>query len=80
MNHDAPLPQVNASEVISALEYAGFAIARTNGSHVQMKKEGHRFVVTVPQHGSRSIKAGTLRHIIRGAGLTKADFVNYLGR
>jgi len=78
LNEDAPLPQVNAREVIRALEHEGFSIVRTSGGHVQMKKPGHRYVVTVPQHGAKSIKPGTLRQIIRGAGITKAEFVDAL--
>lgn len=78
LSDDGPLPQVNAREVIAVLEFVGFHLVRTSGSHAQFKKEGHRFVVTVPQHGSKSIKAGTLRNIIRGAGLSKGDFINYL--
>lgn len=78
MNEDAPLPQVNAREVIRALESEGFSVVRTSGSHVQMKKPGHLYVVTVPQHGAKSIKPGTLRQIIRGAGLSKAQFVELL--
>lgn len=80
MNEDAPLPQVNAREVIRALESEGFSVARTSGSHVQMKKPGHRYVVTVPQHGAKSIKPGTLRQILRGAGITKAEFLAALER
>jgi predicted RNA binding protein YcfA (HicA-like mRNA interferase family) len=78
LNDDGPLPQVNAREVIAVLEFAGFHLARTSGSHAQYKKEGHRYVVTVPQHGSKSLKPGTLRSIIKGAGLTKGEFNSFL--
>lgn len=78
MDHDAVLPVVKASEVVRALQKAGFYISRTRGSHHQMKKDGHRYLVTVPQHGPTTIKPGTLRSIIRGAGLSKADFVKLL--
>jgi predicted RNA binding protein YcfA (HicA-like mRNA interferase family) len=78
MDDDAVLPVVKAREVIRALEKAGFYISRTRGSHHQMKKPGHRYLVSVPQHGPTTIKSGTLRAIINGAGLTKAQFVELL--
>ena len=78
MGDDAVLPVVKAREVVRALEKAGFYISSTNGSHHNMKKDGHRFLVTVPQHGPTTIKKGTLLSIIRGAGLSKAEFVELL--
>ncbi|HYK66147.1 MAG TPA: type II toxin-antitoxin system HicA family toxin [Patescibacteria group bacterium] len=61
-------------EVVSALERAGFFIHHSRGSHVQLK---HRNLpnlrVTVPYH-SRDLPAGTLRSIIRQAGLTVDQF------
>ncbi len=78
MDDDAVLPVVKANEVVRALEKVGFYIARTRGSHHQMKKDGHRYLVTVAQHGATTIPSGTLRQIIRGAGLTKAEFVALL--
>lgn len=78
MGDDTDLPVVKASDVIRALVKAGFYISRTRGSHHQMKKDGHRYLVTVAQHGPTTIPPGTLRNIIRGAGLSKAEFVALL--
>ena len=78
MDDDAVLPVVKSREVVRALEKAGFYISRTRGSHHQMKKVGHRYLVSVPQHGPTTIKSGTLRSIIRGAGLSKAEFIELL--
>ena len=78
MDDDAGLPVVKSREVVRALEKAGFYISTTRGSHHNMKKDGHRYLVTVPQHGATTIATGTLRKIIRGAGLSKAQFVELL--
>ena len=43
-----------------------------------MKKEGHPFVLGVTDHGAKSLKRGTLRSIIKDAGLTVGEFVALL--
>jgi len=43
-----------------------------------MKREGHRFLLSVPVHGRQNIKPGTLRALIGDAGLTKDEFVALL--
>lgn len=58
---------------------AGFTVDRQSGSHVTLKKPGHRFIVTIPMH-TKPLKEGTLRNIIRQAGLTVDEFLEHLGR
>jgi predicted RNA binding protein YcfA (HicA-like mRNA interferase family) len=65
------LPQVNGARVVRALERAGFVVLRQAGSHAQMRHStdlSRR--VTVPVHKGVDLKPGTLRAILRGAGLT----------
>jgi predicted RNA binding protein YcfA (HicA-like mRNA interferase family) len=70
------LPAVNARRVIRALERAGFVVDRVVGSHyVLASRNDPGRAVTVPFHGSRDLKPGTLRSIIRQSGLTVAEFV-----
>ena len=61
-------------EVVRILEKAGFTVVRFNGSHHIMAHDGHPNTVSVPVHGGRDIKAGTLRGIIKLAGLTRDEF------
>jgi predicted RNA binding protein YcfA (HicA-like mRNA interferase family) len=69
------LPVVKAREVIAALRRAGFEIKRVSGSHYLLAHpESPDRAVTVPFHGGRDIKSGTLRSIIRQAGLTIEAF------
>ena len=73
------LPALRARDVIRALERAGFAISRTSGSHCRLihaSDPARRF--TVPLHGSTDLKRGTLRGIIKQAGLTVAQFIALL--
>ena len=72
------LPTVSGREAIAAFEKAGFVVARTSASHHVMKKEGHTLLLTVPVHGNKALKPGTLRSLIRASGLTKEQFCAYL--
>lgn len=73
------LPAVNAQQVIAALKRAGFAVERIRGSHYILALPGDpRRAVTVPFHGAKDLKPGTLRSIIRRAGLTVEQFRDLL--
>jgi predicted RNA binding protein YcfA (HicA-like mRNA interferase family) len=73
------LPVVNGKRVIQALTKAGFTLNRIAGSHHVMTYPGdQKRTVTVPVHGARDLKPGTLRSIIRQAGLAVDDFIELL--
>jgi predicted RNA binding protein YcfA (HicA-like mRNA interferase family) len=61
---------------VTAFERAGFAVVRQRGSHVVMQKPGLERPLSVPQH--RRQKPGTLRALIRQAGLTVEEFMEFL--
>jgi predicted RNA binding protein YcfA (HicA-like mRNA interferase family) len=63
--------------VIRALGRAGFALDRIKGSHHIFLKQGHPTRVPVP-HPKKSIPIGTLRAIMREAGLTRDEFIELL--
>lgn len=73
------LPAVNGKQVIRALGRAGFVVNRTSGSHHML---AHRSdparIVIVPMHGSHDIKTGTLRSILKQAGITIEQFKDLL--
>jgi predicted RNA binding protein YcfA (HicA-like mRNA interferase family) len=71
------LPAVRPREVVRALERAGWQVHRQRGSHLSMKKEGSRFVVTVPMHRG-DLPKGTLRGILEDAELSIDEFVQLL--
>jgi predicted RNA binding protein YcfA (HicA-like mRNA interferase family) len=75
----AGLPVVSGRQVIQALSRAGFVIDRIVGSHhVLVHPRDARRTVIVPVHGGRDLKRGTLRSIIRQAGLTVDEFSDLL--
>lgn len=69
-----PLPTVTGREAVQALLRGGFALSHARGSHHYLRKPGASSLVVVPVHGSRDLPAGTLRSILRQAGLTIDDF------
>jgi len=72
----ASLPTVSGREVVAAFQKAGFALQRQRGSHLILTKPGDPLTLSVPDH--REFKPGTLRALIRKAGLTVEGFVTLL--
>jgi predicted RNA binding protein YcfA (HicA-like mRNA interferase family) len=66
-----PLPVLTAKQVVKGLERNGFAFARHKGSHATYRHQDGRIAV-VPIH-SGDLKRGTLRSILRQAGLDAED-------
>ena len=74
------LPSLKPREVLRALERAGFYIHHTGpGSHVQLKHHTDPTKrVTVPGHQGFDMPRGTLRSILKQAGMTPEEFAGYL--
>jgi len=72
------LPRASGREVIVALQRAGFAVTHVRGSHYYVRKPRTGPIVPVPVHGSRTLPVGTLRSILRLAGLTPEEFEELL--
>jgi len=71
------LPVVSGVEVVKALSKIGYELDHQTGSHMILRrKEPPHLRITVPNH--REIAKGTLRAIIREAGLTVEEFVRLL--
>lgn len=71
------LPVVSGRECIRALQRSGFVIDRQKGSHVTLIRDNPYARATVPDH-KKALKPGTLRQIIKDAGLTISEFVALL--
>lgn len=69
------LPVLSAREIIKALSGQGFQVLSQKGSHVKMKRKTSKEtrVVIIPDH--EEIPTGTLKSIIRQAGLTPEEFI-----
>jgi predicted RNA binding protein YcfA (HicA-like mRNA interferase family) len=74
----AKLPAVTGGEAIAAFAKAGFATDRVSSSHHILKRPGHPNTLSVPVHGSKTLKRGTLRSLIRDSGLSVEEFLALL--
>ncbi|MEX2242620.1 MAG: type II toxin-antitoxin system HicA family toxin [Fimbriimonadaceae bacterium] len=70
------LPRISGRECRRALEAVGFVFDRQKGSHVTLVRKEPFAAVTIPDH--RELDAGTLRAVIRGAGLSVDEFKRLL--
>lgn len=73
----ARVPRVSGRTAVAAFQRAGFVVRRQRGSHIVMTKVGVEATLSVPGH--RELHTGTLRALIRKAGLTVEEFVGLLG-
>jgi predicted RNA binding protein YcfA (HicA-like mRNA interferase family) len=72
------LPVVRPRQLIRALERAGFFVHHIRGSHHYLRHPDRPgLLITVPVH-TRDLKRGTLRAILRQAGLTPDDLRDLL--
>lgn len=72
----ARLPVLSGSEIVKAFQRAGWVVDRQRGSHVVMLKPDHIASLSVPQH--KELAPGTLRSLIRSAGMSVEGFVALL--
>jgi predicted RNA binding protein YcfA (HicA-like mRNA interferase family) len=74
----AKLRRASGQEAIRALERLGFVQIRQRGSHVVLKKQTLAGDVgcVVPLH--RELAVGTLRGILKQAGVTSEEFIQNL--
>ena len=70
------LPQISGRECIKALGRMDFYIIRQRGSHVILRCDIPFTEVIVPDH--KVLDKGTLRSIIRKAGLDVDEFIELL--
>lgn len=67
------LPRISGRDVVKALGKVGYEVDRQRGSHIVLRQIAHPHRrVTVPDHDE--VARGTLRAIIRQAGLTVDEF------
>jgi predicted RNA binding protein YcfA (HicA-like mRNA interferase family) len=69
------LPVCSGQDAIRAFQKLGYQVDHQTGSHIILRHPQMRRL-TVPNH--RELAKGTLRALIREAGLTKEEFVNLL--
>ncbi|WP_067049942.1 type II toxin-antitoxin system HicA family toxin [Methanofollis ethanolicus] len=72
----AKLPVISGSAAVKTFHKFGFTTSRQTGSHMILEKAGLDVTLSVPLH--TELKRGTLRNLIKDAGLTADEFVAML--
>lgn len=70
------LPVISGRKTVRAFEKLGWQVARQRGSHIIMVKDGEMTTLSIPDH--KEIAKGTLRSLIRAAGITVDEFIQQL--
>ena len=71
------LPRVSGRDCVKALGKVGFRIRRQEGSHIVLRRDQPFAQVVVPDH--KELDRGTLRAILRGAGVAIEEFIALVG-
>ena len=69
------LPTCSGAEAVQAFRRLGYEVDHQTGSHIILRHPSQRRL-TVPNH--RELAKGTLRALIREAGLTKEQYSELL--
>ena len=72
----ARLANISGKDAVKAFSTAGWTKLGQVGSHVMMSKPGVRVNLSIPQH--KELSVGTLRALIRCAGMTVEQFLELL--
>ena len=67
------LPVISGEKAVKTFHKFGFVACRQTGSHIIMEKAGLEVTLSVPLH--QELNRGTLRNLIKDAGLTVDEFV-----
>jgi len=70
------LPRISGRECVKSLTKAGFYFKQQEGSHIILRRDNPFTQVVIPDH--KELDRGTLRAIIRHAGLSVDEFVKLL--
>jgi predicted RNA binding protein YcfA (HicA-like mRNA interferase family) len=68
------LPVLSGRKTVRVFEKLGWQAARQRGSHIVMVKDGEIATLSIPDH--KEIAKGTLRSLIRAAGIIVEEFVS----
>ncbi|MGC9528859.1 MAG: type II toxin-antitoxin system HicA family toxin [Limnospira sp.] len=67
------MTSISGKKLCKILERRGWELKRITGSHHIYTKPGVAAILSIPVHGSRDLPTGTLRGILKDAGMTEKD-------
>ncbi len=67
------MKSVSGKHFCKVLRKHGWELKRIRGSHHIFTKPGNPKILTVPVHGNKSLKIGTLHALLKASGLAEKD-------
>ncbi|MBD2362124.1 type II toxin-antitoxin system HicA family toxin [Anabaena minutissima FACHB-250] len=67
------MKSVSGKALCKIVEQQGWELKRITGSHHIYSKDGVDFILSIPVHSNRDLPIGTLKSIMKDAGLTEED-------
>jgi predicted RNA binding protein YcfA (HicA-like mRNA interferase family) len=71
------IPAIKPRQIIRFLEQNGFVLDHRSGSHCIYYHQASRRRAVVPQH-NRDLPKGTLMSLLREAGFTREELIDFL--
>jgi predicted RNA binding protein YcfA (HicA-like mRNA interferase family) len=68
------MPRPSGFDMMKFLQRQGFVLVRVRGSNHYMERGSQR--TSIPVHGNRPIKTGTLRSVLRDIEMTPTEFAD----
>jgi predicted RNA binding protein YcfA (HicA-like mRNA interferase family) len=67
------MKSVSGKALCKIVERKGWDLKRVTGSHHIYTKLGAEVILSIPVHGNRDLPTGTLKSILKDAGLSEDD-------
>ncbi len=67
------MKSISGKHLCKVVERHGWVLKRIRGSHHIYSLPGNPNILTIPVHGNKDLKQGTLRKLLNYAGLTEDD-------
>ncbi len=64
---------ISGKRLCRIVEQKGWTLKRVTGSHHIYVKQGINAILSIPVHGNRDLPKGTLKSLLKDAGLTEDD-------
>ena len=67
------MKSISGKNLCKVVERNGWILKRVTGSHHIYTKQGITVILSIPVHGNRDLPIGTLKRILKDAGITEKD-------
>ena len=71
------MPTIKSAALVRFLKAKGFEEDRQRGSHLTLWHSENKIGVTVPIHSGTDLGRGLTNRLLKDAGFTKEDYINW---